>query len=421
MHHTYNNGRATDVSGENNHGLALATAPGSGSGSGPGFDSSLRFDGGASEVRIARSPSLSRLDAISARVRFLWHPKDVAFKRHNLIEGQVSFALYVTPFGGLEGTIVDRAGVWRGATAPKGTVHPDRWYEAELRHDGFSTLQVLLDGNVVAAAYDVRGPVRGVGARGISVGHWPEPDHRYTLEGFVDWVRLAKREIEPEDLLDPCCNDPKTMDELVDELGKDGFTAERAREILDEANALEAEIRSAVAAGDPARVQRVRELANEGAVAIQTGSPAALLSAATRTVAFMTERVPQGDLEAFGQRGLDLLAAAPYGDLLRRAAEGDLGVLEGMEPVLSALCLPHPPGRPGRDGRGGEPDRGGDPDTDAGPPLSEGLDHTLEPTDEPAPSDGKRRPRRPPRDMVRDGIRDKRDRRDDSDDPGKER
>lgn len=392
MHHTYNNGRATDVSGSGNHGLAIGTDAGAG---GLPFSSSLRFDAPSSEVRVARSESLSNLDAIRTRVRFFWRPGDAALaRRHNLIEGQVSFALYITPYGGLQGTILDAGGQWRGASAPKGTVSVAEWHEAELRHDGFSTLEIRLDGVLVAAAYDVRGPVRGVGPRGLSVGHWPEPAHPYTFRGFVDEVTLHKRQIEPEDLLDPCCNDVHVLDDEVSRLRDEGYRPEDAKALLAQAATLEAEIRAAAAGGDGSRAERLRELAQQGGMALQSGDPAALVSAATRTVTFLEQRMTQAQLEGFGHRAMGLLASGPYGHLLARLSKGRTDVPPGVAEVLSALCLPTLPEQPDKRRGGSGPEPEGDPDTDQGrPPIVAQLDHTLETTDEPAPHrDGPKEP-----------------------------
>jgi hypothetical protein len=394
MHHTYTNGRATDVSGAHNHGLPVATIAAGGA---PGEDASvLRFEDLAAEVRVPRSESLARLDAIRLRVRFLWRPgAERGDERHNLVEGDRSFALFVTPHGGLRGTIVDATGTWRGPSAPQGTVSIAEWHVAELRHDGFSTLEVLLDGALVAAAHDVRGPVRGVGPKGIAIGHAIEPDSRHSFGGLLDDVALVKREITPDDVLDPCCADTGRLDELLTTMREGGFTERQARTVLGQLTALDAEIRTAAVAGNGARSLRLRELSVLGGAAVASGDLDAIAAEVARTAAFVRERVPEATLTAFAQRALTLLGDVPYGDLLTRVAAGEQGALDEAGSLLSAFCLPRPPAGPARPERKPAITRDGDPDTDHGPPgLVDGLDHTLDPAPEPEPAPERDKPGR---------------------------
>jgi hypothetical protein len=360
LHHTYTNGRATDVSGSGNHGVPRNTTPGAG----PGYESSLRWDRPESDVRVEPSASLRDLDAIRVRVRFLYRPGDLVNRRHNLIEGHLSFALFITPHGGLMGTILDANNQWRGAQVGPGAVKQVTWHTAELRHDGHSTLELLLDGAVVAAAYDVPGPVRSVGRNGVAVGHWPEPDGRYTLlTGFIDDVVLAKRELEPDDLLDPCCANLSGVDDLLAGARAEGMTDAEARDLLRQARMIEARTRSLVIGGDPARAERASELANQGAAAMATGDPREVLSVMGRTVDFMRQRASEADIVAIGHDTLDLVAALSQGKVVRDAAKsGRLPDLSQFGPALAALCLATPPDRPDRGQRPPRPD--GDEHTD---------------------------------------------------------
>ncbi len=79
------------------------------------------------------------------------------------------------------------------------------------------------------------GPVRGVGRNGVFVGHWPEPDDRYTFSGYIRNFQLYKRD-DQEDLkklLDPCCiKDVSEWMEIGHELRKQGYSLKGANEQL---------------------------------------------------------------------------------------------------------------------------------------------------------------------------------------------
>lgn len=378
LHHTYRNGRATDVSGFSNHGLAHDTYY---VGGGDPWNSALRFDGGASEVRVPRSDTLVDLDAIRLRVRFLWRPGDAnEGRRHNLVEGHLSFALFLTDHGGIMGTIVDATGHWRGVGTGPGAVAIAEWHEAELRHDGFSTLTVHLDGAVVAAAYDVPGPVRSVGPNGIAIGHWPEPDPRYTLIGFIGDVLLAHRKIEPEDLLDGCCTDMKTVDETLAAATEAGLTKEQAREALGKVRRIEAELRAKVADGDPDRARKTAELSVQGTAAMASGDVGAIAAALTRSAQHVLEKVSEAEVMDYGQRAVDAVRDLPYGDVLAEVFDGrTFAPLHRVKGLPGAFCLPDPGEKPPpRPPKRRPPDPEGDPHTDlpdgSRPPLVDDLE-----------------------------------------------
>jgi hypothetical protein len=336
LHHTYRNGRAADVSGHGNHGVPIATTAGSGA-----FASALHFAGGASEVRVSPSPTLSELNAIRAVVRFRLDAPGLG-QRQNLMEGHLAFALYLHPKAELKGTILDASGAWRGATSAAYLIGPDEWHTAEVRHDGYSTLEILLDGTVVGAAYDVQGPVRSVGPHGVSLGHWPERDPRYTLRGWIDDAKLARHELDPEDLVDPCCADLRTIDDLLAKARADGMTPERARELLGRIRALEAEMRTAAIAGDRGRSRTLGQIAAQGGAAVEANDTRGTIAAVARTWDFLRERMSEGDMVDFGRRALDLVSEGPSGRVLRELLRTrDPSVLGKADHLLRAFCFPH--------------------------------------------------------------------------------
>jgi hypothetical protein len=170
-----------------------------------------------SRVTVAPSQSLSNPFAIAAMVRF--YVEGVPASRLNLMEGFVSFALFIEPSGALTGTIVDANGAWSGASSPANLVTPGHWHEAWLSHDGISQLELKLDGVAVARVDGVYGPVRSVGDLGIAIGNWPDAGV-YPFAGYIDEVKLYRYNPAKDfqSLLDPCCFDGRGFDEILREL-----------------------------------------------------------------------------------------------------------------------------------------------------------------------------------------------------------
>ena len=140
------------------------------------------------------------------------------------MEGFVSFALFLDNVGKLQATIVDTNGQWLGLT-DNGAVTPNAWHEIELSHDGISRMQLKVNGQVVAARADVRGPVRSVGPLGIAIGRWPDPN-QYVFKGNIGELQLWR--YDPiktvTDLLNSCCgNDRSALDALMAELREKGI------------------------------------------------------------------------------------------------------------------------------------------------------------------------------------------------------
>lgn len=223
IHHTYAQGVAFDISSNRNHGVLTDVTPGSGQ-----FERSFLFDQPSSRIDVAPSTTLEHLRAIRVRVVFYWQPNGGAPHRHNLIEGFVSFALFIQPDGSLVGTIVDADGNWRGAVSQPGVVTPGSFHVADFIHDGINRCVLFIDGAQVSYA-DVRGPVRSVGPLGIAIGHWPDPPDNYTFEGYIAETQLFKYDAltEIHELLDPCCADLDGIRQMAGQLRADGWTKER--------------------------------------------------------------------------------------------------------------------------------------------------------------------------------------------------
>src|SRR5450755_2886096 len=104
VHHLYARS-AFDLSNNRNHGAATDVAP-----SPPPNAPAFQFAGGASEVRVSPSATLENIGAVRAVVTFNLDPGGPLNRRYNLMEGHLSFALFVNSDGSVTGTILDRDG-----------------------------------------------------------------------------------------------------------------------------------------------------------------------------------------------------------------------------------------------------------------------------------------------------------------------
>ena len=185
---------AIDISGSNLHGFvhqpgAGFLADGASVGSG-----ALSFDAPQCRVRIPDAAVFKRLFALKiemvVRLRALG-------QRRNLIEGDNSFAFFIHPDGSLWGTAKGREtpsgtlDFYGASTAVPGgaTVPLNRWTTLTYLHDGFSTIQVAIDGKVVATKTDMYSPILPVGALGVHIGNWPKADD-FPFLGDIDDVKI---------------------------------------------------------------------------------------------------------------------------------------------------------------------------------------------------------------------------------------
>lgn len=371
LHHTYERRLAFDVSEHGNHGRSAAVFSGTGE-----FASSFRFTGGPSRVSIRPSPTLQQLRSLRVRVRFVHLPSAPGTRRHNLVEGHVSFALFVNPDGSLQGTIVQRDGTWDGVRTVAGVVQPNQWCVVELDHDSLSHLRLFVNGVKLAERFDIEGPVRSVGPNGVAVGHWPEPDDRYTFEGWIDDVRLwawdPRR--QADDLLDPCCLDRDSLDEIAKRVRAAGWTSlqlgQNVRALLD----IGADVAQRARGGDPVRTARAKQLARDAALAIRRRDLPSLGVAMQAYDTFARQRLTPGQLVDFGNGVLANLRAGPLAEWFPASGPWGVGskLVGSLDGVTAALCLDdlYPPGGGKGDGRPGDPRPkrpGGDPATDGDP------------------------------------------------------
>jgi Concanavalin A-like lectin/glucanases superfamily len=225
--HNYHGDVAFDLSENRNHGTIVDAVYDS-----PGFLDSLHFTGGPGAVWVAPSTSLETLGAVRAQVHFHWDP--TGSHRHNLIEGELSFALFVNPDGSLQGTILNSLGNWEGATSAPGVVPTGEWHTAEFVHDGICHCELYLDGHVVAEGYSSPGPVASVSARGVAIAHWPEPSDVYSFEGYIDNVRVWCQDPVQNggQLIDECCIDRPAIAKQTAALDAAGLDATKLGETV---------------------------------------------------------------------------------------------------------------------------------------------------------------------------------------------
>lgn len=222
VHQTYTRSVAVDSSGNSNNGVPVLVTPAS-----PGF----AYNQPGGRINTRPSLTLENLENARAVVRFTLDPTGTPH-RFNLVEGHLTFALFVNPDFSLQGTILDASSNWNGATSPAGAVSPGEQHTAQLVCDGVNTVQVLLDGVVVAESYDTVGQVRPVGPLGIAVGHWPDPPDVYTFEGTIYEFTLQKYDLQNDlmAILDPCCVDWSALGHYVQRLNREGISSSQLAE-----------------------------------------------------------------------------------------------------------------------------------------------------------------------------------------------
>jgi hypothetical protein len=203
LHQKYTGNIAVDSSGFFNHGQPIMTTA-----SFPGFS----FNQAGSRINVRPAASLNDLECIRAGVVFTLQPRGTTH-RFNLMEGYLSFSLFVTPDHALSGTINDQSGNWTGATSAPKIVTSNVQHTALLESDGVSMVRISLDGKIVGENYAVPGEVRSVGNLGLAIGHWPDPPDVYTFEGVIYEVLLQKYDPQKDltSALDPCCFDQKAI------------------------------------------------------------------------------------------------------------------------------------------------------------------------------------------------------------------
>lgn len=361
LHHTYARGAAVDVSDNGNHG-AITRAYQSPSGS------TLQFEPPSSRVQVPPSDSLQRFRSIRTRVRFRLDPDASPDRRYNLMEGYLSFALYVAPDFTLKGTIYDDYETWQGAASDAGAVEPGRWHTAELTYvDSAARVDLRLDGTLVGSTHGVAGPVRPVADLGVAIGIWPDAD-RYALDGQLDDVKLWATWPEFEDFVDPCCSDTGALDRVVDIMRRDPAVQNREVDptaILRGLQAISARVRAAIVGEDPERSEQVRRLERQFEDAYRERDLRRILTTCASGYRLMMEAgVSSSAMIDEGREGIELLRRVELGrQLLDPFLEMDAGqssrpityrarrrpvpdppeeVIDILGDAARTLCLPAP-------------------------------------------------------------------------------
>lgn len=191
LHHRYIDLPPVDQSGYGNDGVAQDIFPGAGA-----LSHTASFDGVGSWIHIPRSISMDHMVQIRVQVTFRLDANAPA-GRMNLVEGFLSFAVWVVGDGSVHFSIVDRDGDWTVCSSAPGLVGRGRWHTLVAAHDGVSEARIALDAAVVARSTRVVGRVRSIGREGIALGRWPD-SARYQFRGLISEVAVYKFDHMPE-------------------------------------------------------------------------------------------------------------------------------------------------------------------------------------------------------------------------------
>ena len=360
LHHSYSRGVAFDLSEHGNHGALQGVGVSGGN---------VVFGGGSDAVRVKASPSLRDLRGIRTQVTFKITPGPTPH-RHNLIEGYICFALVVNGDYSLQGTIVNLDNAWDGALSPPGIVSPNTWHTATFLHDGFSTAKLWLDGVLVAENYNVMGPVVSVAnPYGIAIGHWPDPDDRYTLEGEISEVKVWKSDpTKIRDAIDDCCIDRGSIDDIIHRAHQDGFYKPELDSVARDLLNLGQQMVGKFSGPDQASRDHARDVAKQATLAFTLGDGPAFRQLLADTAAEVAAKVPAAEITADTNELLGIMDRTPAGPVIRELV--DLAMARKLDPSAplpdevavwaDALCLDWavPPRRPpkGRDPKGGHED-----------------------------------------------------------------
>ena len=309
VHHIYSGGIACDLSGYRNHGVPYDVSEAS-----PPYAPAFGYSSSGSRVIVPQSQSLQDLLAVRAVAEFYLDPPGGLSRRYNLIEGHLSFALFVNPDGSLQGTIVDADGQWAGAQSPPNLVATGRWHQAELRHDGVNQCSLYLDGVPVATSYAANGPVGSVGPHGIAIGHWPEPSGQYTFTGYLRqaWVYKYDPALAAKGLVDPCCPGSRAaLDDMAQTLRGIGYTREKAQADGMALIKFGLSVAAQARANDPAASQRQAALSAQAAAAFLSGDPNAYNNALAELAITAMNNLSPGQVQQLHSQEEDLVKALP--------------------------------------------------------------------------------------------------------------
>lgn len=332
VHHTYAKGLTFDISGYCNHGLPTAVAPGTGD-----FVGTFGFGSAASRIVVPRSSSLAELRSVRVRMRF--YPTFIGSGERtlaiNLLVADQAFSISMPAMSGMVACSIAGASL-------SAAVNVNEWNELELTHDGISEARLSLNGQVTVAR-DAAGAVPGVGPAGLVIGHSTDmttydpddPTWDSAFRGYIAEFSLHKYDPrnDAERLLDLCCLDRATVDDLLDRARKNGWDADRlgrkVRDVLD----LGAEAAAAARGEDAERAEAHRRFSRDALLALDAPNPGALYDVLDRFHASIRDVLTDSELEAFGQRAAQQLADWPF-------------TLLDLVEIAPALCMDRflPPG-----------------------------------------------------------------------------
>lgn len=199
IHHDYKEGDATDLSGNGHHGRLYSPSVVEGRVSGT---RALSFNGISDRVIVA--PIAGELGAVRATA---WIWLEELGRRQNIIEGYLSFTLFVEADGSLRASLY-RGSKWLSMWSTAGLVPVHEWVHIQYIYNGADLSALYINNRLIASRYCHLGRVQGIRwPFGLHIGAWPDADH-YALKGRIGEVRLWSA-------------DPDTD-------GKDGLYSERS-------------------------------------------------------------------------------------------------------------------------------------------------------------------------------------------------
>ena len=198
-HHTYAgwDGLPVDLSDHDNHGQAIDTqflkdgvAPNSGA---------IRFSKSGSRVYVPASNSWRSLGGIKVEVTARRRITPILLDDHqSLIAGQNSFSFFISNhslFASFRGTSTyplqnsDGLNSMGSPGFPQYLVPYGKWVTLGFTHNGFDTMELYADGQLIARRTNLLGTVPSVGPIGVCIGNEPEGNDTH-WDGDIDEVKV---------------------------------------------------------------------------------------------------------------------------------------------------------------------------------------------------------------------------------------
>jgi hypothetical protein len=181
LHHDYRKGEAVDLSGNNNHGRLCS--PVIVEGRVPGTKA-LSFNGINDRVIVA--PPAAEFGAVRITS---WVRVEKLGSRQNIVEGFLSFALFIEGNGSLRASLY-RDSKWHSLSSDPGLVPTREWVRTEYIYNGSDLSALYIGERLVASRYGYLGKVRSVRwPFGLHIGAWPDAD-KYALKGRIENMKL---------------------------------------------------------------------------------------------------------------------------------------------------------------------------------------------------------------------------------------